>query len=149
MAKRLIAVALILILFVSAVPVYSDGETSESKLLVDYGNGNIYWYTIPVGVSTVKDAISQTLDENKISYTFADTEIGPVTDSVNGISSVTIGNDSASKQKCEWRLYSWNGVVWETEPGNVDKEYMGADLALGYYPSDTIAPASKIGRAHV
>lgn len=143
MAKRLIAITLILILFVSAVPAYSDGETSEGKLLVDYGNGDTYWYAIPADVSTVKDAITRTLDANGISYTFADTEIGPVTDSVNGISSVTIGSSSASKQKCEWRLYSWNGVVWETEPGNVDKEYLGSDLALGYYPMDTIAPASN------
>lgn len=143
MARRLIPVILLVILLLSVTPVCSSAESIENRLLVDYGNGDVVWFDVPEGASTVEDAISMTLKANGVECGFTNSEIGPIVSSINGIGSITVGNDISTAQTCSWRLYSWNGVVWEIEPGNVDKEYLGIDYALGFYPVDTIAPASN------
>ena len=140
MAKGL---TLLLLLLFLAVPASSaDGEDSHERLLIDFGNGDIRWYDMaPSG--SVQDTLEGTLSSAGVAIEFEDFQDGVRVLSVGGRGPVTVGSESTpGMQECSWRLYSWNGVSWDPEPYDVDLEYLGGSMALGFYPAGSAVPAS-------
>lgn len=117
-----------------------DGETGQQAdgLLVDYGDGRTSWYDI-VPAATVEAMLSATLPSGTVEFGTVDTVRTVV--SVDGQSARTLGT-GMSQQTCSWRIYSWNTVEWEFLTVDVSTKYSDGPLALGYYPSDTLRPAS-------
>lgn len=140
---KMSAVVLIVIASMIMIPIpeaFASEDDAEDGLLVDYGNGRYDWYALEQG-QTVRDALLNTLEANSVEIGFAD-EYGTIgIASVNGIVAQTIGGVGTST--CSWRIYSWNDVTWEFLTDDASDRYTGGSLAIGYYPHDTILPASN------
>ena len=142
MAKIGLVILLAALLFLSGVPaVYADGSADETAdgLLVDYGNGRIAWYDI-AGGSTVEEMLSLTLPAGMVEYVTVGTEKHIL--SVGGQSEITLGS-GMSTQTCSWRIYSWNSVEWEFYSMDAATRYYSGSIALGFYPEDSLKPASN------
>ncbi len=140
MAKGLIAVLALLILLVPSAS--AAGEDGPDRMLVDFGDGGVHWYDLAPGAS-VQDTISSTLSSAGVQVEFEDMEEGSRVLSVGGRGPSRVGTESTpGMQECGWRVYSWNGVSWEPEPDDVDLDYLGGSIALGYYPEGSASPAA-------
>jgi hypothetical protein len=117
----------------------SAEESDEQYLLVDYGDGNTAWYTV-VPDTTLERMIVATVTD--VPVEIIDTDDGRVVNSVDGNSTVTIGTGN-NRQECSWRVYAWNSVEWEFLTSDVSERYGGGCIALGFYPKDSLKPASN------
>lgn len=141
MAKRLMLLLIVLALLSPAMLCEASAEDAE-QLLVDYGDGRTSWYPV-VASDSLEGVISGTLGAAGVEVSFVSEGDSRLVSSVGGRGPVTIGTDAtANMQECVWRVYSWDGVAWEPEPRDVDLEYFGGSYALGFYPKESIVPAS-------
>ncbi len=142
-------IALAAFLLAVSVPIAFAGmaDADADGLLVDCGNGNLSWYDLVPG-ETVGDVISATLSAAGVPAEFAPEGDGECVRSVGGQGPASIGSGQ-DRQECVWRIYSWDGVSWEPEPRDVGLQYFGGPLALGFYPTESIAPVSTPDYADV
>lgn len=141
--KRAIVMALVMLLpFAQFACLHDDVDADdavEQSLLVDYGDGRTSWYDILPGDS-LESMIAATVDD--VEVLFVDSAQGRTIASIDGKEVVTVGT-SLNRQECIWRVYSWNSVEWEFITADVTDRYVGGCIALGFYPNDTLKPASN------
>lgn len=135
MAKRLIAAFLLLLLVLPATSAGAEpGDASGYRILLDYGNGNTEWHDIVSG-ATYREVLEASVPET---ITFSVSGDDTVVSEVGGFGKAEYGG-----VVCEWRLYLWNGTVWEPVPMDVAMPYPGGDVALAFYPDDSIVPSAN------
>ncbi|NLL94179.1 MAG: PQQ-binding-like beta-propeller repeat protein [Thermoplasmatales archaeon] len=140
MAKVRPALPVVAVALLVALPALADGGTEAGDgLLVDFGNGRVEWHGISHGAD-IESTLTSSLPAGYVE--FADIGGERRIASVDGQSAVTLGT-GASRQTCEWRVYSWNTVEWEFLTMDVSGRHGGAPLAIGFYPNDTLKPASN------
>lgn len=118
-------VASIVALATVASPVQADPDES---LLIDFGNGSTEWTELGTGGS-YGDAMGAALSSLGIDHDLdGDVEIC-------GETSIEIGGTVTS-----WHLYVWEGGQWvdATDVIDLDSEYTGGSLALGFYPDGVV-----------
>lgn len=131
MAKGLIPVLAVCVLAILCLPGLSAESADDAdRMLVDYGNGNIAWYDIVPG-ETYRETFG--LSAPDLDAVFSADGDSTVVESIGGMGEGGL---------CSWRLYSWNEVAWEALPMDMDMSYASGCFALGYYPTDSIAPAA-------
>lgn len=133
MAKELIPLLLACALLAISLPALSaDPAGEKDRMLIDYGNGDTEWHDIVPG-STFREALSSSAPSLDVEFSSSgeDTTV------------TSIGGVGDADGRCSWRLYLWNEVVWEVQPMDMDMPYSSGCFALGYYPTDSIAPAAN------
>lgn len=133
MAKGLIPLLLACALLAISLPALSaDPAGEKDRMLIDYGNGDTEWHDIVPG-STFREALSSSAPSLDVEFSSSgeDTTVA------------SIGGVGDADGRCSWRLYLWNEVVWEVQPMDMDMPYSSGCFALGYYPTDSIAPVSE------
>lgn len=139
------AVFAALVLLLTSLPFIDQTDADETdteeahSLLLDFGNGRTEWADI-VPSGDLEHTFTASLAGHTL--TFADSEDGRRIASVDGVSDTVVGIGYV-KQTCSWRIYSWNTVEWEYLTNDVSERYSKGDLALGFYPNDTVIPVAN------
>ncbi|MDR1405471.1 MAG: iron chelate uptake ABC transporter family permease subunit [Candidatus Methanoplasma sp.] len=128
MKKELIAAAFVCILAVSPLMMsdFSNGESTSPMVLVDMGNGDVYWTEADTAGATYRDILGPALENLGLNYSLS----GKV--SIEGRDDFTVG-----KVKTSWRLFGLGSGGW-AEKSSMDSKYAGDTVALGYYPAGIV-----------
>ena len=132
-----IAVLAVIISLTLIVPALSFNTSAESDdlLLLDLGNGQIYWYEVTTD-RTLKEATEAAASDNSLSIKFESN----VLVSLGGMGNCTIGSSTVS-----WRSCSWNGSSWEYQDQNINEQYTGTH-AWAFYPDDIVPIATPVSK---
>ena len=123
----------------------SAESSSDSELLLDYGNGTTEWMEIKTGAS-VADRIISTLSAKGIVCSFSGLSLV-----VDGLETTTIGAPSTGGTTSvagttgitavsSWHIFNWDSTAKEWAPlADPSVAYGGQSLAVAFYP-DGILP---------
>lgn len=107
--KRTIPVIVVALLLLTAFPMAAVDSDSDSKVLVDFGNGRYMWYTNGGG-STFGEVLNSSVGDEDVKDMIRHT----------------------STADCRWHVYQWNDG-WEDEGTDLNQICSG-HVAFGYYP---------------
>ena len=115
--KRILHIIAVMLLLLTALPMMPTDADSDSKVLVDYGNGQYMWYTNGGG-STFREVLNSSVDDQDVRDKVA----------------------SPSTSDCRWHVYQWD-AGWVDKGTDLNQSCSG-HVAFGYYP-DGFAPVSS------
>jgi len=132
--KTLIAIAIVSMMLIPALSLTAGSYSadSDSKILFDMGNGEVYWSDVDDETGTMGSISSKAA--TSLGITFSDA--GVIT--INGKSTATVETGSNFKFY-QWAQYVWNDVssTWEPNDTSLDQlSTSGVDFVLfSYYNS--------------
>lgn len=112
----------------------SEGEPSESSVLIDMGNGDTYWASLDASQTDLDHVLNAAAESFGLTYSSSASEI-----TVNGRTSSTISTVTAS-----WRYYVWNGASWTDTAFDGASAIPTRSVAIGFYPAGTVPSETPV-----
>ncbi|MDR2698318.1 MAG: iron chelate uptake ABC transporter family permease subunit [Candidatus Methanoplasma sp.] len=138
MKKEIIATVFVCVLAVSILtaPESSGAEDTAPMVLIDMGNGDIYWTEADTGGLTYKNVLASALDYLGLDYSFSGKTV------IEGRGDFIVKSENTSKTvNTSWKLFEFEGGKWAGK-SSIDSKYNGGTIALGYYPAGIVPAAT-------
>ena len=114
---------------------YSEADSSD-KVLIDLGNGKIYWSDAETGT------YGKAIEAAATSWGLDISTSGGLT--IEGLSSRT------SPVSVDWKIYTWDGSSWKHRSDlSLTSAYSGGVFAVGFYSSGSITPVATPDNPYV
>lgn len=149
--KKMLSLAVIFLL--CAIPLSfihgsdTDAVADQGSILLDRGNGDTDWIAIEAGAGdSYDDVLRKAFTKIGVEYSASGTTI-----TVDGTASSTIGGTQSGGSMTSsgttgvqvvstWHFFSWNEIEseWHEEPYSPDSVYDGGNIAIAFYPTNTL-----------